>query len=37
LKVFWNVAGVGNKEREFWETLDSEVLILMKIWMEEKN
>lgn len=27
----------GNKDREFWETLDSEVLILMKIWMEKKN
>ena len=39
LKIaFWNVAGVENKDREFWKTLeDWEVLVLMETWIKEKN
>lgn len=36
--MFWNVAGLGNKDREFWTGLEKwDVMILMKTWVERKD
>lgn len=36
--VFWNVAALGNKDREFWTGLEKwDVMILMKTWVERKD
>lgn len=36
--VWWNVAGVINKNREFWNRLtDWDVIVMMETWMEEKG
>lgn len=36
--AFWNVAGLGNKDREFWIGLkDWDVLFLMETWIEGKG
>jgi len=39
LKIaFWNVAGLKNKDREFWKNLEEwEVLVLMETWIERKE
>lgn len=35
---FWNVAGLKNKDREFWGKLkDWEVIVLIETWLEEKD
>lgn len=36
--VFWNVAGLGNKDKEFWKRLKEwDVMVLMETWIEEKG
>lgn len=36
--MFWNVAGLGNKDWIFWRELeDWEVMVLSETWMEEKD
>lgn len=36
--TFWNVAGLGNKDREFWKRLEGwDVMVLMETWIEEKK
>jgi len=36
--AFWNVAGLGNKDRDFWESLKKwDVMILIETWTEEKG
>lgn len=39
LKVtFWNVAGIGNKDKEFWKGLENwDVMVLIETWVEEKG
>jgi len=39
LKVmFWNVAGLKNKDREFWKSLEKwEMLVLIETWVEKKE
>lgn len=35
---FWNVAGFGNKDKEFWKSLKEwDVMVLMETWVEEKS
>lgn len=35
---FWNVAGLRNKDREFWRRLrEWEVIILMETWVKKKG
>jgi len=36
--VFWNVAGLRNKDKEFWSSLkDWEVVVLLETWIEGKE
>jgi len=36
--AFWNVAGLRNKDRDFWEGLKEwDVMFLMETWMDEKG
>jgi len=36
--LFWNVAGMGNKDKKFWESLKKwEIIVLMETWMEKKG
>ncbi|KYN27961.1 hypothetical protein ALC57_02628 [Trachymyrmex cornetzi] len=36
--VFWNVAGVGNKDREFWDNLKRwDATVLIETWVEGKR
>jgi exonuclease III len=36
--VFWNVAGIKNKENEFWKYLgEFDVVGLVETWVEEKG
>ena len=36
--LFWNVAGLYNKDRDFWEYLDGfDYICLIETWLEEKN
>jgi len=36
--VFWNVAGLYNKDENFWKKLgDWEVVVLSETWIEEKD
>lgn len=36
--TFWNVAGLGNKDKNFWEGLrDWDAVVLMETWVEEKD
>jgi len=36
--VFWNVAGLKNKDRGFWKELEEwEVLVLIEAWIERKE
>lgn len=35
---FWNVAGLKNKDRNFWRGLDRwEVIVLLETWVEERG
>lgn len=35
---FWNVAGLANKDREFWEGLKNwEVMVLVETWTDTKG
>lgn len=36
--VFWNVAGLGNKDGDFWKGLKEwDVLVLSETWVDEKG
>lgn len=36
--AFWNVAGLGNKDKEFWKRLKEwDVMVLMETWVKEKG
>lgn len=36
--VFWNVAGLGNKDGDFWKGLrEWDVLVLSETWVNEKG
>jgi len=36
--MFWNIAGLGNKDRDFWKELENwDVIILSETWVEERN
>lgn len=36
--IFWNVAGIKNKDDEFWEFLGKyDVIVLLETWLEEKG
>jgi len=36
--AFWNVAGLGNKDRDFWrETKDWDVVVMSETWVEKKG
>lgn len=36
--AFWNIAGLVNKDGEFWKRLKEwEVMVLIETWVEEKN
>lgn len=36
--AFWNVAGLGNKDREFWEGLKEwEVILMSETWVDKKG
>ncbi|CAD6222085.1 GSCOCG00011712001-RA-CDS, partial [Cotesia congregata] len=36
--IFWNVAGIRNKDKEFWEFLERfDVIRLTETWVEEKD
>jgi len=36
--VFWNVAGLRNKDKDFWKGLSKwEVMVLTETWVEEKE
>lgn len=36
--AFWNVAGLGNKDMEFWEAFrDRDIIFLMETWLDEKG
>jgi len=36
--AFWNVAGLTNKDKEFWKQPKKwEVVVLMETWVEEKG
>lgn len=35
---FWNVAGLGNKDKNFWRSLEEwQVIVLMETWIEKKR
>jgi hypothetical protein len=34
--LFWNVAGLNNKDREFWRELGKwEIVVLVEMWLDE--
>jgi len=36
--VFWNVAGLNNKDKDFWKRLERwDIMILVETWTEEKG
>lgn len=36
--AFWNVAGLNNKDEEFWKELNEwDVMMLMETWVDEKG
>ncbi|KYN11077.1 hypothetical protein ALC57_16778 [Trachymyrmex cornetzi] len=36
--MFWNVAGLGKKDREFWDNLKRwDAMVLMETWVEGKG
>lgn len=36
--VFWKIAGMGGKDKEFWESLKVwDVIVLSKIWIEKNT
>lgn len=36
--LFWNVAGVGNKDEKFWEFVSSfDYISMFETWLEEKD
>lgn len=36
--AFWNVVGLGNKDKEFWKGLKEwDVMVLIETWVEEKG
>lgn len=36
--MFWNVAGIGNKDKEFWRYIRTyDFISLSETWMEKKG
>jgi len=36
--AFWNIAGMRNKDKEFWNRIgDWDVIVLMETWVDEKG
>lgn len=36
--VFWNVAGLRNKDKDFWKGLkDWDIMLFMETWMDRKG
>lgn len=36
--AFWNVAGLRNKDREFWERIKQwDVMVFIETWIDEKH
>jgi len=36
--AFWNVAGLGNKDKQFWKGLEEwDVMVLVETWVEERG
>jgi len=36
--MFWNIAGLWNKDKDFWKGLENwNVIILSETWLEEKR
>ena len=36
--VFWNVAGLGNKGKDFWKEIrEWDIIVMSETWMEEKG
>lgn len=36
--AFWNVAGLRNKDRDFWKGLENwDVIVLSETWVDEKG
>jgi len=36
--VFWNVAGITNKDKEFWKGIKEwDVIIMMETWLDKKG
>lgn len=36
--AFWNVAGLGKKNRDFWRGIEEwDVVVMMETWVEEKG
>lgn len=33
--LFWNVAGIGNKDKEFWRYIRTDFISLSETWMEK--
>lgn len=36
--AFWNVAGIGNKDKDFWGVLEQwDAMVLIETWVEESS
>lgn len=36
--AFWNVAGLGNKDKDFWKRINEwDVVVMLETWLEEKG
>ncbi|XP_024877156.1 golgin subfamily A member 6-like protein 22, partial [Temnothorax curvispinosus] len=36
--AFWNVAGIANKDKEFWEAIKEwDIVIMMETWLDERG
>lgn len=35
--VFWNVAGFKNKNKDFWERLNWDIMVFMETWVDKKE
>lgn len=36
--AFWNVAGVRNKDKEFWEGVQEwDIVVMIETWLDERG